>query len=94
MSDDPQQPAPGGLPSWVPKNAITFSVVFSFIWATLGHAGAMTMWRDDWPALLVYLGLGLGLSWAKDIAAAHAEARLTEAQAKLAAAPDAGVTGK
>ena len=82
---DPGVPLPRVLavllsPSMI-KSAISLSVVFSFVWASLGHAGALQLWHDDWMALMVFLGLGLGLSWASDILKIHAQARLSEAQA-------------
>ncbi len=43
-------------------------MIWSFVWANLGHEGALRLWIEGWDTLLVYLGLGLGLSWVKDIA--------------------------
>jgi hypothetical protein len=63
------------IPAWVMKVAITASVIWSFVWASLGHAGALRLWLEGWPAILAYMGTGLGLSWAKDVAHRNIDAK-------------------
>jgi hypothetical protein len=56
------------IPAWLVKVAISASVIWSFVWANLGHPGALRLWENSPDGIMVLLGMGLGLSWVKDIA--------------------------
>ena len=56
------------IPAWAVKVGISVSVIWSFVMANLNNPGALKLWLDGWEAILVYMGMGLGLSWVKDVA--------------------------
>jgi hypothetical protein len=66
------------VPAWVVKVAISASVVWSFVQANLGAPGALRLWLEGWEGILVYMSVGLGLSWAKDLIQNHVDARVAQ----------------
>jgi hypothetical protein len=74
------------IPAWVMKVVSTVTVLWTLIWAALGHDGALKLWIDAPMSLALIYGTSIGANWVKDILMAFAERKTGHTAAPPAAA--------
>ncbi|HEV8580217.1 MAG TPA: hypothetical protein VGX68_14205 [Thermoanaerobaculia bacterium] len=61
------------VPAWVMKVISTATVLWSLVWAALGHEGALKLWIEAPLSLALIYGTSIGANWVRDILIAFAE---------------------
>jgi len=64
----------------------TVTVLWSLVWAALGHEGALKLWIEAPMSLALIYGTSIGANWVRDILVAFAERKGGRAPAGAAAA--------
>jgi len=74
------------IPAWVMKVVSTVTVLFTLVWAALGHEGALKLWIEAPMSLALIYGTSIGANWVKDILMAFADRKAGRAPAAAEAA--------
>ena len=74
------------IPAWMMKVISTVTVLWSLVWAALGHEGALKLWIEAPMSLALIYGTSIGANWVKDILIAFADRKAGRAPAPSEAA--------